>query len=225
MPRMTTALHPDPIADLWRQARSWLADAVHDFSPVEVAKALAHSARTAIRRRLALIEALLMKLLLIEAARHPGRTARLQARITASAGQCAPGGARSNPAPAEDPTDPSTWRVRFHLRVPQRRRAAPLQSRLVDRLCPKPGSEAVRAQAKARKLARRFEALRRVIADPRRAITRLACKLAALGARAYEAARRIALAQAPRSKHEGKTFAAALIHAHDSSFVFRHDTS
>jgi hypothetical protein len=255
MERMNTALHPISITDLWREARSWLADALHDFlGPVEIARTLARKARSAIRRRLALIEALLMKLLLIEAARHPGWTARLQARTATAAGPCAPGGARSNLSPAEDPTNPATWRVRFRLRIPpDPKRVRPMPPRdtggprirdlgrpllvrdiwreqarrsLIDRLRPKPNAEAAhaRAQRKARKLARRFEALRRVLADPRRAIVRLARKLAALAAGACAAARRIALAPAPR-KRQGKTFANAIVHAHDSCGAFRNDTS
>jgi hypothetical protein len=78
-----------------------------------------------------------------------------------------------------------------------------------------PNQGADNAQARARTLARRFEALRRILADPRRAAIALARRLAALGARACAIARRIALV-APR-QGGGMTFAGAIIFALDAS--------
>jgi hypothetical protein len=87
----------------------------------------------------------------------------------------------------------------------------------IARLHPKPDAfaEHARALAKATRLARRFEALRRVLADPRRAIAALARKLAALGERARAFARRIALASPPRGG--GLKFANAIVYACDAS--------
>jgi hypothetical protein len=266
---MTTAsLTTDPIADLWREARSWLADAMRDFlGPAEIARALARKARMAIKRRLVLIEALVMKLLLIEAARlHPfpdARAARSPGPMTAiAASRFAPASAsrlqtsavmdpglgaarQSGNGCAEDAADPSTWRVRFCVRVPpdpQRPAHAPprdtggprirdlgppllvrdiwreqARRQLIDRLRPKPDAEAAhrRNQAKAARLARRFEAVRRVLADPRRAIAALARKLAALGPGARAFARRSALAAPFRA---GLIIGGAIVHACDACF-------
>ncbi len=232
---MTIASSSDPIAELWREARAWLSDAMHDLrGPAQVAHVIARKIRAAIKARIARLELLLMKLLLIEAVHHPSWTAGLslgrsssfasakpgQAPIAAPAGRCAPGRARSNLARAEDSHDPESWRVRFHLRMPRERAphqpprdaggprirdiGPPLLVRdiwrererraLVDRLR---RFNPANAPAKALALARRFEAIRRVIADPRRAIAALARKLLSLGKRARASARRIACA-APR---------------------------
>jgi hypothetical protein len=223
MLRMTTtsATLPDPIAELWRQARHWLADAMRDLrGPVGVACTFARDALSAIRSRLVLIEALLLKLLLIEAARvaapAPSR------HNTEAAMRCAAtAGSKPVLRQRENPADPSTWRVRFHLPVPRPRKHAgstPAPALGADGAGP-------RDRAKARWLARRFEALRRVFADPRPVIFRLARRLASLGAGAYAAARRIALARVGRSRGEGPTFADALVRAHDHCAVFRHDSS
>jgi hypothetical protein len=282
---MTTASFPtDPIAYIWREARTWFTDAMRDFAgPAEIARTLAQDLRSAIRRRLLLIESLLMKLLLIEAARlHPFPDARPDARglsavarrpkaearrlgpittIEASKVASAPhlqtpaamdprlGAARqAGNGYAEDAADPSTWRVRFRLRIPREPNAhqpprdnggarahdpgdiwrEQARRQLADRFHPKPDAEAAhrRDQAKARKLARRFEALRRVLADPRRVIARLARMLCKLGQAAYAAARRIALAPPPRAiRRFGMPFANAMIYACDASFSFRGDTS
>jgi hypothetical protein len=249
---MTTALlpaHPDPIAALWREARSWLADALCAFGePVEIACSLAREARAALKRRLLRIETLLMKLLLIEASRVrakaslASRRRPLRAQARAGAGGAAP------VAAAEDPARPETWRVRFRLGIPPdpkpparprdtggpriRDLGRPLlvrdiwreQSRrqLCARLHPEPDAEAAqaRAAAKSRKLARRLEALRRVLANPRAAVAALARRLSALGCAAYAAARRIALAPPPRGKREGRILADAVVHAHDCCGVF-----
>jgi hypothetical protein len=244
---MTTAsLSSDPIADLWREARTWLADALRDFrGAAEIARTLAHDARAAIRRRLALIESLVMKLLLIEAAKHPfpdARAARGPGPMTNHAGKL------STPATAphrpmvmdpglgavrqsgngwkEDPARPETWRVRFHLRIPKRRRTpAKASMERLARLRAKPNAETGRARAKAIRLARRFEALRRMLASPRRTVARLARALHALGRNARACARRIALAQPPRAQSLGPTLANAIVYGCDASFSFPGDTS
>jgi hypothetical protein len=54
------------------------------------------------------------------------------------------------------------------------------------------------AKAKAIRLARRYEAIKRLLADPRAAVLTLARRLRKLGAGAYLAARRIARAIVPR---------------------------
>src|SRR5690606_19281081 len=95
--------------------------------------------------------------------------------------QCAPGGARSN-LPAFDPTQPETSPVRFSPAPPRDEAAVP-ESR-APRIralwgptpaLPPPASSQPRDIAPApRRLALRFEALRRVIADPAPYARRLA---------------------------------------------------
>ena len=248
MAPMTTASHPLTIADLWREARAWLAGALRDFrGPAAIARTFARRARAAIRARLMLIEALVMKLLLIEAAHlHQASRPFLDRRIAPSPGpintpaqergaakaalgvhttvSMAPGLRASRASGnewSEDPARPSTWRVRFHLRIPRE----PTRMRTGVRPILHARPERIRARAHARALARRFEALRRVVADPRRAIAALARKLAALGAAARAAACRIAFARPRSRKPLGPIFAAATVSSHDSSFRFPDDTS
>ena len=75
MRAMTTLLLlPDPIAILWQGARAWLADTLRMFGgPATIAR----HACLAFKRRLALLESLVMKLLLIEAARASGKIRQL----------------------------------------------------------------------------------------------------------------------------------------------------
>src|SRR5688572_10425005 len=166
-------LLPDPIADLWRSARAGLAHMLREFGrPAAIAAAVVGEA---FKRRLNQLEALVARLLLIEAARLPGATPTRAA--------CARASRSSRRAlPAEDPARSETWRVRFNARTggPPSHRAAPPAPVA-------PATPAERAHAKSRALARRLEALRRVLANPHRAIAALARKLAALGAGAYAA--------------------------------------
>jgi hypothetical protein len=232
---MTTAsLISNPLTQLWREARAWLAEMLADFiSPAQVARAVARQARAAFAKRLRMLQCFVMKLLLIEATRQSspargGGRERPQERAERegcvrthpSASRCA---LDSSPQRgehvqyAEHPDHPITWRVRFHLRIPrQRRRAAATPAPRIPQApaCP---------QTLALRLARRFEALRRVIADPRRAIAALARKLAALAGAARAVAHRIALAS-PR-QGGGPIFADATVQACDASFDLPDDTS
>ena len=230
----------NPIAQLWRATRTRLADLISEFlGPIEVARTLARKARAIIRRKLALLEALVLKLLLIEAAARAQEIPAQWPRFRRRAPTPKPASRRSENAAA-----PETWRVRFSLRLPAGPRTPhapprdiggprirdlgrPLLVRdiwreqarcaLIDRLHPKPDAAAAhaRAQAKAMRLARRLEAVRRVIADPRRVIAALARKLASLGRAARAFARRIALAAPPRGG--GPVFANAIVYACDAS--------
>jgi hypothetical protein len=125
---------------------------------------------------------------------------------------------------SEDPADPSSWRVRFHARIP-RDRARACALRPAPSRAAAPATPQQRAHQHARRLARRFEALARAIANPHRAARRLAAKLRALGARAYAAARRIALWTPVRRRRERRSHAHALVHACDASEVFHADTT
>jgi hypothetical protein len=208
---MTTAAFIPTLDDLWCEARLWLAETAREFrGPVEIARTLARAARRAIGRRLRALEAFLMKLLLIEAADAP-----LDPPSIRRAAALAPGAPVCH-AP-EDPDDPETWRVRFCFRIP----AAPRRGHAGAAGALPPRAPAVdattvqgRAEASARKLARRFEALRRVAANPARAIAALARRLHALGAGACAVARRIALSPAAHG-HRGLVVAHATVYAHD----------
>ena len=212
MPAMTTLLLlPDPIAVLWQGARAWLADTLRMFGgPATIAR----SACLAFKRRLALLESLVMKLLLIEAARQNELgDAPLEKRETAQpATPC-----QRRRASEEDPRRSETWRVRFRPRMPRHA----LHSASAQRPAPRP-RHARPDSARALRLARRFEALRRVLADPRSAIAALARKLRALGAGAYAAARAIAMSL-PR-QGGGMVHAHALVHACDWSRIYRNSS-
>ena len=204
---MTTAsLSPDPIADLWLQARAWFADLLAAFGqPSEIA-ALARDACAALRRELAALRAFVFKLLLVEAARLAGPHCR---PTLAPRQRCA----AASPAPRiHDLACPEAWRVRFSLAVPRvrapQRRSAGARPRRVR--APSPLD-----------LARACEALRRVLADPAPAAARLARKLCALGARAFAAARRIALFRPRAVPRRSMAFAAASVRAHDCAVCFQ----
>lgn len=130
----------------------------------------------------------------------PSWSAGLRPALSAEAkSQCASGGARAN---SFDPTQPETWRVRFSLAPPRDEAAVP-ESR-APRIralwaptpaLPPPASSQPRDIAPAPlRLALRFEALRRVIADPAPYARRLARLLPRLCRRFSSAAERYAVA-------------------------------
>ena len=60
----------DPLFLLWKIAAMWLADAIHAFgAPAQIAALISAKVRRAVKRRLKALETLVMKLLLIEAAK------------------------------------------------------------------------------------------------------------------------------------------------------------
>jgi len=114
------------------------------------------------------------------------------------------GAARQSGNGCEDQRD--TANATFHLRLPtvtRKRRAHPLRPRTAN--APRTDS-----------LLRRYEALRRVLANPAPTIARLALKLHALGARAYAIARRIALHRPRAEPRDPKLFAHACVRASDA---------
>ncbi|QGZ93888.1 hypothetical protein [Terricaulis silvestris] len=198
---------PAPIADLWKSARAVLADALSAFGgPQQIQRTLDRIARSAIRRQLKALEVLVMKLLLIEAAKLPAVTKRAHA---------APNG-QGRSAHAADPARPETWRVCFQLHIPPEPKDTGPRirgfgpSRLIravvvdantfaNRLAAMRASisNEERDSAAAARLARRFEALRRVFANPAPRARRLKHKLIALKQRAFAAARRIVAHKPP----------------------------
>lgn len=115
--------------------------------------------------------------------------------------QCAPAGARSNLQPF-DSTQPETWRVRFKLAPPRDEAAVPESRAPRIRALwgpttapPQPAPSQPRDVTPAPiRLAQRFEALRRVIADPAPYARRLARILPRLCRRFSSAAERYAIA-------------------------------
>lgn len=205
---------PAPIAELWRLARAFLADTLDAFGgPRKIQSTFDRIARRAIKRQLKAFETVLLKLLLIEAAGlAPSVAASHRARVT---GQ--------GRAACIDPARPETWRVSLHLHIPPEpentiapriRSLGPsrfVSAVVVDaktyakRLAFLAAMRATRdaeacAQARAEKLARRFEALRRVFANPKPSARRLKRKLMALTREAFAAATRIASAKPPRGQ-------------------------
>jgi len=201
---------PTPIADLWKSARTILADALGAFGgPQQIQRTLDRIARGVIRRQLKALEVLVMKLLLIEAAKLPAVAKRAHA---------APNG-QGRSAHAADPARPETWRVCFQLQIPPEPndatgprirgfgpsrfiRAVVVDAKTFAKLACLATMRASttneeRDSAAAARLARRFEALRRVFANPAPRARRLKHKLIALKQRAVAAARRIAAHKPP----------------------------
>jgi hypothetical protein len=204
---------PTPIAELWRTARAWFAEALDIFGGAYTIRlTFSASARRTIARQLKALETLAMKLLVIEAA-----TLSLPARAQS------PRAARSaqrRAIRATDPARPETWRVTFRLQIPPEPtdktaprfrslgpsrfiRAVVLDPKalakklaLLSNLRAKRDDE-TRARTKAEKLARRCEALRRVFANPIPSARRLKRKLLALKQRSFAAATRIAILRPP----------------------------
>lgn len=151
-----------------------------------------------------------MKLLLIEAAKLPA--AKHRAHTTPSG--------KGRAAHIADPERPETWRVSFQLQIPPEPkdasaprvrylgpsgfiRARVVSAKMLEKLerlvaAHFETSAEDRVRAKAAKLARRFEALRRVFANPKPSARRLKQKLLALKRGAFAAAKRIAAQKPPQ---------------------------
>jgi hypothetical protein len=208
---------PTPISDLWRIARAFLADALNAFGgPQTIRQTLDLIGRRAIKRQLQALETLAMKLLLIEAANLPAQTQR--ARIAPSGK--APSSKRDAAHAADDPARPETWRVAFQLQIPPEPkdtsaprirylgpsgfiRATVVSAKTLEKLerlvaAHLNTSAEDSLRAKAARLARRFEALRRVFANPLPRARRLKQELQALKRRAFAAANRIAKRKPPQ---------------------------
>lgn len=202
---------PTPIADLWQTARAWFADALNSFGgPLKIQQTLNLFARRTIKRQLQALETLAMKLLLIEAAKLPAPKRRAH---TAPSEQ-------GRAAHIADPERPETWRVSFQLQIPPEPkdtsgprirylgpsrfiRANVVSAKTLEKLerlvaAHLNTSAEDRIRAKATRLARRFEALRRMFANPIPCARRLKQKLLALKRRAFAAAKRIAAQKPPQ---------------------------
>lgn len=197
--------------NLWTRARAMFARALAALGDPAAIAAIA-TLPSALRRRivawLAPLEHIVRKLLLAEAAQMraaPTWTAALQARIAAPA--CAREGASEDARSNSNPSTPETWSVRFALSLPRDPRIvadahAPRIRSLWDdgpvaTRRPSPVRQAT-AEDGAVRLARRLEALRRVLENPRPHALRLARLLKRAIRRFPEVARRYWLSP-PRS--------------------------
>jgi len=225
-----TEADPAHIANIWQRVRAMFVRASNIVGAVPALAALAaltRARRIEIASSIALVEAIVRKLIFIQAAQiqHAERKAAQASRLPRleivtpsppgwSAGlrpACAPAVVRSNPQPFH-PNQPETWRVRFKLappRDPQARaesRAPRIRALWGATPAPPPRARPAphRLTPAPLRLALRFEALRRAIADPAPHARRLARVLPRLCRRYRAAAERYAIATPrPHRRDEG----------------------
>lgn len=214
---MNNAASPPTTAPLWERLRASFGRLIATFGAPAALALLSFGSRTArlnIVRQLLMLESFARKLLLIEAAAfelpRPPRGPRL---ITVPLHTGAPvvndQRARTAPAPrAPDIANPETWRAQFALSLPRDVQMvsdhhAPRIRALWGDDTPSAAPPPAPAPARTRRpasflIARRFEALRRVLNDPSPHVRRLAIAQRRVRRRSPELIRRYALA-APRS--------------------------
>lgn len=196
--------------DLWRRVRAVFARAQNAIgAPAAIAalRDLGESARRDIVARLAPLEAMVRKLLLVEATRF---AADARIRVDVGAQRGAAPARQTSPhrrAQALDLAQPDTWPAQFSLAIPSDPRSvadhrAPRIRALWEDTRPRSASEhgfpdtRIRHPQSAFRLARRLEALRRVLDNPIPAARRLAHVLMRAIRRFPEIVRRYALAPA-----------------------------
>jgi hypothetical protein len=214
---------PATIADLWQRLRSMMTRASFIVGALPALAALASLTRRQHREIASCItclEAIARKLILVAAAElhraerdgaKPKSLPQLEI-VTPSPTSWSAGLRPASPAEAKsqcaksaqsfDPTQPQTWRVRFKLAPPRDEAAVP-ESRAprIRALWGATPAPPQRAPSQPRdvtpapvRLAQRFEALRRVVADPTPYARRLARILPRLCRRFSSAAERYAVA-------------------------------
>jgi len=231
-----TEANPATIANLWQRLRSMMARAsvvIGALPALAVLAALTRSRQREIASSIALLEAIVRKLIFVVAAemrsaetagsKHsrlprleivtplsPGWSAGFQPALSVEVLTKAEG-ARSN-LPPFDPNQPETWRVRFKLAPPRDPMALPesraprIRALWGETLAPPPlaPSQPRRLMPSPLRLALRFEALRRAIDDPQSYARRLARVMPRLCRRYERAAERYAIASArPYCRDEG----------------------
>ena len=218
---------PASIANIWTRVRSMfvrVSDIVGAIPALARLTLLWPSRQREIASAIALVETIVRKLIFIEAAEMQRSEPVTPSPKSWSAGlrpasfakapakpACAAGATRPNPS-AFDPAQPHTWRVRFKL-CPPRDPLACSESRgprIRALWGPSPPPPLPAPKAKRRitpaplRLAQRFEALRRAIADPLPLARKLARILPRLCRRYPRAAERYATATAhPHRTDEG----------------------
>lgn len=216
-PSTPLAAAPPSAAPLWTRVRAAFARAVAAIgAPTAIAALglLSHALRRTIANRIALLEHIVRKLLLAEAARlqvhHPSSfpTRESAIRNPGASGRVL-AAARS---PKLDLTRAETWPARFALAPPRDPRAVPeanaprirsLWDTSPNTRAQPSAQRAPRTENTAFRLARRLEALRRVLDDPRPHAARLARVLMRLRRRYPEAALRFAMTTARTSTFDG----------------------
>jgi hypothetical protein len=221
MTAMSAIAAPLIAEPLWARARAMFARAVvaiGDAAAIAILQQLPRPLRRRIVAWLAPLEHIVRKLLLAEAAalrRAPNWTAGLrpalaqvpQSRSAALRAACAAGAARSNLQPSRvfDPSRPETWPACFSFALPRDPLAVPdaraprIRALWVPSPPPAPPQRAPRASNETDtpfRLARRFEALRRVLENPLPHAQRLARLLARAVRRFPEIVQRCVLAPA-----------------------------
>jgi len=214
---MQPAPPPPTTPPLWERLRALFERVIAAIGAPALIAALtfAPGMRTGIVRQLALVEILARKLLLAEAAalsaQAPQRGPRLvEITLAASGLYTAPQTRRRNRTSAKaralDLSKPETWSARFALAIPRDTRA--VQDRRAPRIralwgethsppAPKPTPSPHATTSEAFRIARRAEALRRVLRDPAPYAMRLAHARRIGVARSPETITRYAL-KAPR---------------------------
>lgn len=220
-----TEANPDAIAKLWQRLRSMLTRVsviVGALPALAILSGLTRRRQREIASSIALLEAIVRKLLLIAAAelrkveRANAKSSRLpHLEIVTLASPKLGVSPRPTPTrnpPPFDPSQPETWRVRFKLAPPRDPLACPESRapriRALWGATPAPPPPVFTAPHQVSpaplRLALRFEALRRVIADPAPHALRLARILPRLCRRYCGTAERYAIAVArPHCRDEG----------------------
>ncbi len=202
---------PPATTPLWARLRALFGRVIAAIgAPALIAAlTLAPGMRTGIVRQLALVELLARKLLLAEAAALAPATAPRGPRLVeinlAASGLYTPTQIRRrtrarSSVRAIDPANPETWSARFALAIPRDERA--VQDRRAPRIralwgatttphAPEPAPR--QHTSEAFRIARRAEALRRMLNDPTSHVQRLARSRRFGVARTHETIRRYAL--------------------------------
>ena len=213
-----TEANPDAIAKLWQRLRSMLTRVsviVGALPALAILSGLTRRRQREIASSIALLEAIVRKLLLIAAAelrkveRANAKSSRLpHLEIVTLASPKLGVSPRPTPTrnpPPFDPSQPETWRVRFKLAPPRDPLACPesraprIRALWGDAPSPEPRrntAHAAKPRPAAMRLALRFEALRRVLENPLPHARRLARIFHRFGCRYPEAAGRYAVASA-----------------------------
>jgi hypothetical protein len=215
-----SAIAPPLTEPLWTRVRAMFARAVAalgDAAAIAALDILPRPLRRQIVAWLCPLEHIVRKLLLAEAAQlrcSPGWSAGLrpafaqvpQTRSAALRAACAAGAARSKPSRVFDPSRPHTWPARFAFALPRDPLAVPdARAPRIRALWgptpppPPPPTRSPRATNETDapfRLARRFEALRRVLENPRPHAERLARVLTRAVHRFPEIVQRCVLAPA-----------------------------